>query len=338
MSNFQFDVTNWTLRQTISFLVIFFLIYGLGAWHFSEFRELYLDPMKLLNEDRQWLQESPIQYLIGYTLFERFDAGPAYVLTQLVGVLFLLVSYFLLLKNGNIKHSQIFLVLALSPFLFTIFVWFGKADIFLIASCFGMLATVKKNRYLFSLFLLISTFSHVQITIFYLLFFLILKQARVDRFFLLGIIISSALYSIYIYKLNADFGRVDYMYDALLILLKHHVRAPLFDLFSTFGWLWLPIIYFRKSLSVRFYIVAILCFFITVLTLDHTRVFMLLSLPVLVYLSEKVDIVEYANKVSQIFPIWILLFFQFQKWNGAIYDTAWSSFWLPKLARFLGLQ
>ena len=159
MRNLQFDVTNWTLRQTASFLVIFFLIYGLGAWHFPEFRELYSDPMALLNKDRQWLQESPIQYLIGYTLFGRLNAGAAFVLTQLVGIVLLLVSYFLLLKNERIKHSQLFLVLALSPFLLTIFVWFGKADIFLVASCFGMLATVKKHRYLFPFFLLISTFS-----------------------------------------------------------------------------------------------------------------------------------------------------------------------------------
>jgi len=296
---------------------------------------LYSDPMALL-EKKQWLQESPIQYLVGYSLFGRLNAVGAYVLTQLVGIALLLVSYSLLLKNEHIKHSQLFLVLTLSPFLLTIFFWFGKADIFLVASCFGMLATVKKNRFLFPFFLLISAFSHPQITAFYLLFFLILKQVRVDRLFLLSIIASSALYAIYTYKLNADFGRADYMYDALLTLLKHHLKAPLFDLFSTFGWLWLPIIYFRKSLSIRVYIVSFLCFVITAFTLDHTRVFMLLSLPLLVYLSEEVDIVEYVKKASQFFPIWILLLFQFQKWNGVVYDTAWSTLWLGKLARTLG--
>ena len=148
-------------------------------------------------------------------------------------------------------------------------------------------------------------------------------------------------------EVDLTIGRVDPVSGSIGALAGPFERGPVGlpqviesedDLFSTFGWLWLPIIYFRKSLSVRFYIVAILCFFITVSTLDHTRVFMLLSLPVLIYLSEKVAIVEYAEKASQFFPIWILLFFQFQKWSGGVFDTAWSSFWAPEFARILGLQ
>ena len=334
MKNFGFDATDWPPGQTAGFMVVFFLLYGLGIAHFQEFSALYQNPMALLPRHQQWLQESPVQYLIGYSLFSHLNAHTAFLFTQLLGVSFLLASYILLLKTRKLDHSQLFLVLALSPFIFTQFVWFGKADIFLVASCFGMLATGYRHRFLFPIFLLISTFSHPQATVFHLIFFVILRQVRRDKALLLGIITSGALYALYTYKLNADFGRGEYMYDALFRLLKHHSRVPLFDVFSTFGWLWFPIIYYRKSIDWRFYLVATLCFFIAFLTFDHTRVFMLLSLPALVYLAEKVSVVDYAREASRLFPIWILVFFQFQKWNGSIFDTGWS-FWLPRLMRIV---
>ena len=147
-------MTNWTIRQTLFFLVVFFLLYGVTDFSYDQFVVLYKNPFELLSPIRQWLHESPIQFLLGYFLFKSLPPYIAYILVQILGGMFLIWTYLLLLKNREIVHSELFLILALSPFLLVLFTWHGKPDIFLIASCFGMLATSQKNKSLFPIFFL----------------------------------------------------------------------------------------------------------------------------------------------------------------------------------------
>tara|TARA_B100000787_G_C16145831_1_gene274197 strand:- start:108 stop:1127 length:1020 start_codon:yes stop_codon:yes gene_type:complete len=339
MKGFGFDVTNWTVRQTVFFLAVFVSLYGVTTYGIGEFGKLYENPFELLPAQAQWLHESPIQYLIGYILFNSLPPYIAYILVQIIGGVFLIWSYLLLLKNREIMHSELFLILAMSPFLLVIFTWHGKPDIFLIASCFGMLATSQKNKSLFPIFFLCSVFSHPQITIFYVVFFLILNQVKFSLVLLLSAVLSYGLYFGYINELGDFSNRYDYIFENFRRLLLTQAKQPFFSIFCTFGWLWIPILYLRSSLSFRFFTVAVLCFGITLATLDHTRVFVLLSIPLLVYLAEKNSVRKFCIELSPYLPIVILLLFQFQKRpGGEIVDTSWSWFWGGPLAAYFGLS
>lgn len=339
MKGFEFDVTNWTVRKTVFFLAVFVLLYGVTADNLDAFVKLYKNPFELLPAHMQRLQESPIQFLLGYFLFNSLPPYIAYILVQILGGVFLIWTYLLLLKNREIVHSELFLILALSPFLLVLFTWHGKPDIFLIASCFGMLATSQKNKSLFPIFFLCSVFSHPQITIFYVVFFLILNQVKFTLLLLLSAVLSYGLYFGYINELGEFSTRSDFIFENFKALIITQVSQPFFSIFCTFGWLWIPILYLRSSLSFRFFSVAVLCFGITLTTLDHTRVFVLLSIPLLVYLVEKNAVRKFCIELNPYLPIVLLLLFQFQKHpNGVIVDTSWSWFWMGRVAAYFGLS
>ena len=339
MRDLGFDVTNWTIRKTLFFLVTFFLLYGVAAYGLGAFGKLYKNPFDLLPAKYQWLHESPIQFFIGYALFGFLPSYIAYFLVQIIGIAFLVWTYLLMLRNKQLDHSELFLILALSPFILVLFTWFGKPDIFLIASCFGMLATSQKNINLFPIFFLCSVFSHPQITIFYVVFFLILNQVKFSLVLLLSAIFSYGLYFGYINELGDFANRADYIAENLRRLIITQAKQPFFSIFCTFGWLWLAILHLRSSLSIRFFVVASLCFGITLGTLDHTRVFVLLSIPLLVNLAEQNAVRKFCIDLNTYVPIVVLLFFQFQKRpDGVIVDTSWSWFWLHRVAAYFGLN
>ena len=315
------------------------MLYGVSAYGIDIFSQLYLNPLELLPEGSQWLHESPIQFFIGHFFFSSLNPKIAYVFVQLIGFSLLIGSYILLLKNRKIEHSELFLTLAMSPFFLVIFTWHGTPDLFLIASCFGMLATSERYQYLFPFYFFISVFSHPQITIFYVLFFIILNQLKPNTLLLFSLTFSYAIHFGYIQELGDFSNRMDFILEKSQRILGTLLRKPFFSLFCTFGWLWMPILFYRNLLTKRVIIVAIMCFGITFLTVDHTRVFVLLNLPILVYLSQKIPISNYIKEISRFLPIGLLLLFQFQKAPGGdVFDTAWSSFWLPLILNRVGLN
>ena len=268
----NFDASIWTFRKTILFLAIFIMLYGVSAYGIDIFSQLYLNPLELLPEGSQWLHESPIQFFIGHFFFSSLNPKIAYVFVQLIGFSLLIGSYILLLKNRKIEHSELFLTLAMSPFFLVIFTWHGTPDLFLIASCFGMLATSERYQYLFPFYFFISVFSHPQITIFYVLFFIILNQLKPNTLLLFSLTFSYAIHFGYIQELGDFSNRMDFILEKSQRILGTLLRKPFFSLFCTFGWLWMPILFYRNLLTKRVIIVAIMCFGI-LLTVDHTRVF-----------------------------------------------------------------
>ena len=88
-------------------------------------------------------------------------------------------------------------------------------------------------------------------------------------------------------------------------------------------------IHFKGWLNIEFFIVFAISFGLTLLTIDHTRVFLLLSIPMLIYISHHFSLKDFVIKISPYFPIWIILFFQFQKTaGGAIIDESSRWTWL----------
>jgi hypothetical protein len=325
-------------KKILIFLIIFFLIYGISTWNLPQFLLLYKDPFNLLEQKFQWLQQSPIQFFLGFLLFSWLPGKLAYICTQIIGILYLVISIYWLTNSLKIDRNNLFWTLALSPFFLIIFTWFGKPDLFLIASLFCIIACNRHNNYATPFFLIISVFAHIQITLFYIVFSLALRLITLNRWLIIGLIVSFSLFGWYLQNIGELNGRIDFIIHNLKLITITQVNQPLFSIFSTFGWLWFVVIYYRSSLGKNFFLVSIICFFITITTLDHTRVFVLLSVPALVYIAKNFPVADFINNVKNSVPFWLLIFFQFQKIQGGkITDSAWSWFWLPKLTNYLGL-
>ena len=82
MKIINFDVTVWTVRKTGLFLLLFVMIYGISAHGLSAFWQLYQNPFELLPLGKQWMHESPIQFIIGHYLFSSLNWWMAFTFVQ----------------------------------------------------------------------------------------------------------------------------------------------------------------------------------------------------------------------------------------------------------------
>ena len=160
------------------FLSIFLIgIYGFWISGYSDFENLYAKPFKLLAEDRQWNQTSPINYFIAY--FFSFIPNPkiTYFIVHLINILSvtLALKYFAN-KYNEINFKSLISMLFLTPIIYIVLIWAGKTNGFLVASIIGI-ASAKNNNQLFG-WSLLGVFSHPEgffIQIFGLLLFNIIS-------------------------------------------------------------------------------------------------------------------------------------------------------------------
>jgi len=310
----------------ILFLVAFMLLHGFNTYNYLEFSILYKDPLSNLPTPNQTVQESPIQFLIGFLFLSSLQPKLAFFIVQLIGIIYLILSFYQMLNHiSNKSYFILFYVIGLSPLIFILFTWFGKTDIFLIGSCFGILSCQRGNNKLILFHVLISIFAHIQIAFVHLIFLLYNRIIKPTYFIFVCYFFCFCLYVFYLNKSGDFVGRLDFFIQNLQGLLVTRIKNPFFSIFSTFGWLWIIIYNVRSTLSKQFWFSVIICFLITCGTLDHTRIFSLISLPLVIYLCEIDKVEKKLIDLSKIIPINLLIFFQFGvQPYGSIHDTSWG--------------
>tara|TARA_B100000315_G_scaffold60249_1_gene54641 strand:- start:685 stop:1701 length:1017 start_codon:yes stop_codon:yes gene_type:complete len=334
MKKLQYSFEEINTKIITYFLITFFLIYGINLFT-TGFAIQYSSPLdNNLNPNFQWVLESPIQFFIGY-LFSFLPYPASFIVVQIIAILYLIGSCIFLCKHQEIDKSSLFFVLALSPFFLIIFTWFGKPDLFLIGSYFSIVAFQRVRPMTSLLFFIIGVFSHPQIFIFLIIFSYFLNLIQLNTRLIFYLFFCYLIYFFYLANLGEIYGRDNFIFDNLIRLITAQVRNPFFSLFCTFGWLWFVILFNKKEIPKIFFFIVVLIFLITILTLDHTRIFTLLSLPCIIFLAKNYDIRKFIKNINRYIPIWFFLFFQFQKNDGFIVDTTWSYKWAPLLKDFI---
>mgnify|MGYP001208262961 FL=1 len=309
------------------FFLIFLLFHGVNIFNLEEFSLLINDPFLKLSPERQYHHQSPIQYFIGFVLYQII--GSTYIcffIVQLLAILLLIYSVKLFSKKYLIDSDYILKVFVLSPGLLILLHWFGKPDLFLISSYLILISTSKKP--LIFIASITMVFSHYQISILYFLFSFFLNLIKYKKIYFFSFLAALTIFNIYLMELGSLQGRVELYSSILDSIFLTSFNNFLLGIFSVFSWLWLPIITSKNLVSKK----TIAVFFIAILAGcfgDFTRAGFLTLIPLYVYLIQNIEFKEKLLSFVNQYPIKLLALIQFQKtFLGDITEISW--FWMNK--------
>ena len=196
----------------------------------------------------------------------------------------------------------------------------GKPDTFTIGSLF-FLIIYNNSVFLSFLFTLILIFSHPQIAIIYFVLIKYLKIFNLKLNHYLSIFIVFVTYYFYLNLLKDFDGRYEVISQEIDRVFKTMFTNTLSGLISLFMWLWVVIFFSKYIKEKKFLTSLVLIFSISFFTLDHTRIFMQLSVPLIIYLSTKKDFVDSFKYLLDRRIMYVIGFFQLQKrGDGRIVD------------------
>ena len=298
------------LKKTLVFAPIFLMFYGTNTYGLHAI-SLYENPFGQLVSE-QWVQESPIQFFIGYLINLLVnDTYLTHWLVVLSGFIYLLISVFYFDKN-YFGGKEISKFLYFTPFFLVLFTWMGKPDTFTIGSLFFMIA-FKDTKILYLIFTVFLVFSHPQIAILYFLLtkFLKIYEYKFNHYF--SIITSFLLYIIYFIQLSDFEGRYGVISQELDRIFKTIFTNTLGGFVSMFMWLWVVIFLSGLIKDRKFIISFFVIFFVSFFTIDHTRVFIQLAIPLIIYATNQEKFIETFNEFFDKKIMYFLGIFQFQK-------------------------
>ncbi len=305
------------LKKVLLFTPIFLFLYGINSYNMH--LSLFEDPFGQIASE-EWVKESPIQFFIGYVLnLILNDTILTYWSVVVLGFIFLLFSI-IKFDQKVFANMQVMKILYFSPFFIILFYWMGKPDTFTIGSLF-LLTSFSSSLLISGLAIFIMIFSHPQISFIYLILLKFLKifKFKIEHYilFLLGYI----TYFIYYSQLEEFDDRYDIISNEIDRAVNTVFTNTLAGFISLFMWLWIPIFLSGLVKDKKFILSFLLIFFISFFTLDHTRIFMILSIPIIIYLTSKRKFLESFSTIFEKRIMYVLGLFQIQKRaDGRIVD------------------
>jgi len=231
-------------------------------------------------------------------------------------LLFSLIKFDQRIFNGN----QIMKILYFSPFYLIIFYWMGKPDTFITGSLF-LLISFNGSLFISAFAIFVMIFSHPQVTLIYfvLIRYLDIIKLKIEHYIFL--FLGFSIYNFYLMQLSQFESRYDFIIRDLDRILDTIFTNTLAGFISLFMWLWIPIFLSGLIRDKKFILSFFLIFFISFFTLDHTRIFMILSIPLIIYLISKREFLESFSTIFENKIMYILGLFQMQKRaDGRIVD------------------
>ena len=306
------------IKKTLFFIPIFILVYGTNTYGLHA-KKLYENPFGIIDSE-QWVQESPIQFFIGFIVnFFTNNATRTHWIVVILGFLFLIISVINFDKR-YFSNNQIFKVLYFTPFFLVLFTWMGKPDTFLIGSLF-FLVSFSSSVALSFVFILFAVFSHPQIAFIYFLLikYLNVFNLKINHYF--SFIFSYIIYFAYLNQLSEVESRYSIISQGLERAFQTIFTNTLAGFISLFMWLWIVIFASNAIKDRKFLTSFIFIFSISFFTLDHTRIFIQLSIPLIIYLVKNDEFLDFFSKYFDKKLMYLLGLLQMQKrGDGKIVD------------------
>lgn len=305
------------IRQYIFFVPLFIAFYGISAY--NQHLTLIENPFNEISVE-QWVKESPLQYFIGYVLNLLLkNTLISYWLVVLIGFTYFLLSI-LSFEKLQFNNNSMMKILYFSPIFLILFYWMGKPDTFTIGSIF-LLISYSSTFYISFLAILIMIFSHPQIAIVYLFLCKYLKLIKFRTVHFIIVIFNYFLYYLYYKKVGSIQSRYDFVTEGFERFFETIFTNSLAGFISYFMWLWVPIFASNIIKNQKFIFSFFLIFTISFFTLDHTRIFSVMSIPLIIFISKDKNFENYFNNIFNNKLTYILGIFQIQKRaDGRIVD------------------
>lgn len=312
------DFKSQFIKQLMFFTPIFLIFYGTNSYGMHALK-LYENPLGKLSSE-QWVQESPIQYFIGFPINLIIDSTiTTHWLVVTFGFVYLTISAYFVGKKYY-QNVPILKVFYFTPFFLILFTWMGKPDTFTIGSLFFFIA-FSNSQFLSLIFILGLIFSHPQVAFVYFILIRYLKIFKYKLSHLTSIFVGYVLYFIYLNQLEEFENRYSVISQELDRAFRTIFSNTLGGFVSLFMWLWIIIFISNLVKDKKFLLSFLLIFLISFFTLDHTRIFTILSVPLILYLINNSHFLSTFYELFDKKIMYLLGLFQIQKRaDGKIVD------------------
>lgn len=323
-----------TAFRTRPFLIVpaFLCVYGYGTIDVGDFYRLSAHPLELnAPASRQFLQSSPLPYFLGFPFTRAFGGRASFAIVMCGGLALCAVSLQRLVRRryGRRQRDAMLMMFA-TPLLIVLTQYLGKGDAYLAG--FFLLLIGALHPLVQATAAIGMVTSHFEMGVIVVALSVFLRLVRPGPA-LVGALAGAAAVLVYHYALlpappqtRAGLG-VSYLTDALRITLA----TPVLHLVWTFGPFWWCVgrawpIEWRWSAA---FVGALV---LASVTLDFTRVFVLVGLPVIVATIDRV-----IERLGDDEPDWLialpfLAFVQAHLLSSLVYDSR-----IPEIvARFVG--
>ena len=241
-----------------------------------------------------------------------------------LGFLYLLLSsiYF---DKKYLENFQVLKVFYFTPFFLILFTWMGKPDTFTIGSLLFLVA-FNNSISLSFVFTLLLIFSHPQVAIVYFLLIKYLNIFKLRSTHYFSLFVSFFAYSIYLNQLVPFKSRYSVISSEIERAFDTIFTNFLGGIVSLFMWLWIVILLSNTIKNKKFIFSFLLIFSVSFFTIDHTRIFTILSVPIIIYLINQEEFLNTFKKIFDNKLMYILGIFQIQKRADGKLVDGWS--WL----------
>ena len=319
-------------RSPFLILPVFVLLYGYGTIDAADFYTLSAAPFEL-NADagRQFLHSSPLTFVLGYPFTRALGPRPSFVIVMGAGLAFFAVSLARLTatRYGPRRHDATLMLLT-TPLLIVLTQYIGKSDAWVAGAALLLAAT--SNRWLQVALAAVMVLGHFEMGLLMLASMTVLRVAP-WRTSLGGGAIGAALVMAYLYVIlpmpprsRADVGMV-----LLQEALDSVTATPVLHAIFTFGAFWVCVLAARPG-HWRWLLMAAGTAAIAIVTIDFTRVFTLVGLPLAIAVVDRL-----VAQLEDRSPAWLnalplLALTQVHRIGSYAYDSR-----LPEIAaRWLG--
>lgn len=267
---------------------LFLSLYGAATIDRPDFLVLSAAPLQLhVEPSRQFLHFSSLPFLLGYPLTKTVGPGASFWIVMLGGLILSGAGLRRLAeaRYGSRRNDAMLMVFA-TPLLIVLSQYIGKSDPFMVA--FLLLLIASTHPLMQALLACLVVFSHLEIGVLVLGSAMFLRILPV-RWTTVGALAGVLLVLGYHHYLlpappqsRADMG-AQYLSDAVAAVMS----TPVLHLASMFGPFWLCVFAARR-LGWRWVTLFVATTVVASATLDFTRVFILVGLPLVVAIVDNV--------------------------------------------------
>ncbi|HYE87803.1 MAG TPA: hypothetical protein VEA16_15680 [Vicinamibacterales bacterium] len=313
-------------RFPLLVLPLFLLCYGYGTIDVADFYRLSAAPFDLNTDPgRQFLQSSPLPYILGFPVTRTL--GPTVSFLIVIGgglLLFAGALYrFAATRYPNYRNDALLMLLA-TPLWIVMTQYIGKSDPFIIA--FALLLASASHPLVQVASACLVVLSHFEIGLLMLASAIFLRVVPL-RTAMTGATIGAVLVLAYLYFVlpSPPQSRT----DVGMLLLRESLAAvaatPILHLIFTFGPFWLCVVA-AWPLDWKWIVACGATAVLASATVDFTRVFTLVGLPLAIAVIDRVMAARAAAGDAARPPAWvsalpILVFFQAHLIGQYVYDS-----------------
>lgn len=305
---------------------LFLALYGVASIDVSDFRVLSAAPLQLhVEPSRQFLHFSPLPFFLGYPVTRAVGASWSFAIVMLGGLVFCAAALrrFVAVRYGTRQNDAMLMVFA-TPLLIVLSQYIGKSDPFMVA--FVLLLVASTNPMVQVVMACLVVVSHVEIGLLVLVSAMFLRLVPFRWTTLGGLAGVLLVFGYHQYLLPAPpQSRAEMGMAYLSVAVGAVMSTPVLHLVSMFGPFWLCVFTARR-LDWRWLMVFFATTVVASATLDFTRVFILVGLPMIIAIVDHVvprsDAVDADGATPRWFSVLPLCaFFQVHLLSDYVYDS-----------------